>query len=292
MGASPSSGRRWYHPARLIRLLMLTCAIFAVFLYVFVCVLLYSVQQSLIYPGMTTKFTPAQAARQAAGMGVAPWSPGGNADPEGFVLPDFHDPAPRGTVVVLHGNGEYAWYHADTARALQKRGFRAFLYEYPGYGGRSGSPSEPTIVPDLQAVIRALDKAGLGPVYIWGQSLGGGVAAAACADQSLPVHGLLLITPWDTLPNVGASFYPFIPVHLLMKDQYDSVTNLAHFTHPIFLARSDHDEVVPPRLTLNLYAHLPEPKKEIVFLNSGHNTWPGSTPESWLDEALDFIAPK
>ena len=278
----------WWHPLKLgLRLLIILALSF-----VGICGVLFFLQGKLVYPAAGQAFTPAQLALEAQAAGVVAWSPTGNASPEGFVLADFHDPAPRGTFIVFHGNGEYAWYHADTARALRQRGFRAFLYEYPGYGGRPGTPSERTIVPEVQAVIRALDKAGLGPVYIWGQSLGAGVAAAACADEALPVRGLLLITPWDSLPNVGAAVYPFIPVHWLMIDRYDSIANLAHFAHPIFLARSDRDEVIPPRLSMNLYVHLPEPKKEIVFENAGHNDWPGSTPDSWLDEAIDFIAPR
>jgi pimeloyl-ACP methyl ester carboxylesterase len=278
----------WWHPLKILARVLICLSL----AFIGLCVLLYAVQGKLIYPAAGQAFTHAQLQTEMRAAGVEAWSPEKDIDPQGFVLPGFRDPAPRGTVVVLHGNGEYAWYHAETARELRQRGFRAFLYEYPGYGGRPGSPSEKTIVPEVQAVIRALDKAGLGPVYIWGQSLGAGVAAAACADESLPVRGLLLITPWDTLPNVGASVYPFIPVHLLMIDRYNSVANLAHFQHPIFLARSDHDEVIPPPLSMNLYAHLPEPKKEIVFENAGHNNWPGNTADSWLDEALDFIAPR
>jgi pimeloyl-ACP methyl ester carboxylesterase len=278
----------WWHPLKLILRLL----IFLFVGFIVICAFLYAMQGKLIYPAAGQAFTPTQLQTEMRAAGVEAWSPERGGDPQGFVLTDFHDPAPRGTFVVLHGNGEYAWYHAETARELRRRGFRAVLYEYPGYGGRSGMPSEKTIVPEVQAIIRALDKAGLGPVYIWGQSLGAGVAAAACADESLPVRGLLLITPWDTLPNVGAAFYPYIPVRWLMIDRYNSVANLAHFQHPIFLARSDHDEVIPLPLSMNLYAHLPEPKKELVFENAGHNDWPGNTPDSWLDEALDFIAPK
>jgi hypothetical protein len=274
----------WWHPLKL----SLRVLIWVLVAFVGVCALLYWKQRSLIYPGAGQAFTPQQVGLELRAAGLMPWS--GAAD--GYVLPDFQNPAPRGTIVVLHGNGEYAWDHAETARDLRRRGFRTFLYEYPGYGGRPGAPSERAIVPEIQSVIRALDKAGLGPVYVWGQSLGSGVAAAACSDESLPVQGLLLITPFDSLPNVGAAFYPFLPVRWLMIDRYDSVANLAHFQHPIFLARSDHDEVIPPRLSINLYAQLPEPKKEIVFQNAGHNNWPGDTPDSWLDEALDFIAPR
>jgi pimeloyl-ACP methyl ester carboxylesterase len=278
----------WWHPLKILARLLIVLTVG----FIVICAFLYAMQGSLIYPGAGRSVMAGEAEREARDAGLVAWSPEGKADPQGYVLKDFHDPAPRGTFIVLHGNGEYAWYHADTAMDLRQHGFRAFLYEYPGYGGRPGTPSEKTIVPEVQAIIRALDKAGLGPVYVWGQSLGSGVAAAACADESLPVHGLLIITPWDSLPNVGAAFYPFIPVRALMIDRYDSVANLAHFRHPICLARSDQDDVIPPRLSMHLYATLPEPKKEIVFFGAHHNDWPLVAPSGWLDEALDFIAPK
>ena len=278
----------WWHPYKQgVRLLIYLAIAFIV-----ICAFLYVMQNRLVYPGASQHFSPEDILQETHLAGLIAWSPDNRDDPEGFVLPDFHDAAPRGTVVVLHGNGEYAWDHAPTAQALRKLGFRTYLYEYPGYGGRTGEPGERTLVPDVRAVIRALDATGYGPIYVWGQSLGAGVAAAACADQTLPVHGLLLITPWDSLPNVGAAHYPYVPVHWLMIDRYDSIANLEHFAHPIFLARADHDEIIPPPLSMNLFAHLPEPKKEIVFENAGHNSWPGTTPDSWLDEALDFIAPK
>jgi pimeloyl-ACP methyl ester carboxylesterase len=278
----------WWHPVKLgVRVL-----IWILVAFVAICGLMYLAQGKLIYPGAGYRVTPEQADAEARAVGLKIWTPEAGGEPTGFILPDFLDPAPRGTIVLLHGNGEVAWQHASDAQKLKRAGFRTLLYEYPGYGGRSGSPSERVIVPDLRAAIRSLDRQGLGPIYLWGQSLGSGVAAAACADETLPVRGLLLITPFDSLPNVGAAFYPFLPVHWLMTDRYDSLANLAHFAHPICLARSDQDEVIPPRLSMNLYAHLPEPKKEIVFVGAHHNDWAYVAPPSWLDEALDFIAPR
>ncbi len=61
-----------------------------------------------------------------------------------------------------------------------RRGFRTFLYEYPGYGGRPGKPSAASIVGDAQNLIRSLDHDGFGPVYVWGESVGSGIAAAVC----------------------------------------------------------------------------------------------------------------
>jgi alpha-beta hydrolase superfamily lysophospholipase len=260
--------------------------------YALVCGLLYLVQNRLIYVGAGRAVTWDQSTDFARQQGLELWPSDPTQPGVGFVRPSFHDPAPRGTIVLCHGNGENAWMLGDMARTLGEYGFRTLLYEYPGYGGRPGPPSERTIVPDLRAAIRQLDREGKGPIYLWGISLGTGVAAAACADESLPVRGLFLVLPFDSLRNAAQAHYPIIPVHLLMTDNYDTVANLAHFAHPVCIMRADHDEVVPERLTLRLYDSLAAPKKMILFTHCGHNTWPGDTPDSWWSEALDFVAPR
>jgi alpha-beta hydrolase superfamily lysophospholipase len=282
--------RPWYHPLNLAKRLV----IYALIAYVTFCVYLFSMQTRMIYVGITYPMSTETAVRNAKSVGLVPWehtTPGATA-PQGYVRPDFAAPAPRGTIVVFHGNGEFAWMRPDMVQACTQRGFRVFLYEYPGYGGRPGRPSEATIVPDGRAVIRALDHAGYGPIYVWGQSLGSGVAAAVCADPSLPIHGLALLTPWDNIANVGLYLYPYLPIRPLMKDRYDSIANLEHFRHPICVIRGDKDEIIPPPLSLNLYAHLPEPKKIIVKEGYGHGDWPDSPDLPWWDDALNFIAPK
>ncbi len=285
---SPSAPRRWNGLRRIAIILAIG--------YLALCVLLYFQQNSLLYPRQASgAILPTETATQlAAGVGLIPWShptPGAES-PQGYVPLGFATkPAPHGTIVLFHGNGSWAIDRMHYVDAFTKRGFRTFLYEYPGYGGRPGIPEEWTIVPDARALIRSLDKAGYGPVYVWGESLGAGVAAAVCADPTLPVHGLVLLTPWDTLANVAWSHYPFIPVRLILKEKYDSIANLQDFKHPICLIRAGNDEIIPPKLSLNLFAHLPNPKKLILFDDAHHNDWPRTPDLSWWDEALNFTAP-
>ena len=285
-----SAKRSWFHPVVLAQGLVISTATG----YVTACVYLSAMQTRMIYVGSNETLSTEEAIEQAKAEGLVPWdhTTPGAAAPQGYVRPDFAAPAPRGTIVLFHGNGGWSLERAYYVEALTRRGFRVFLYEYPGYGGRPGRPGEAAIVPDAQALVRSLDQAGYGPVYVWGESLGSGVAAAVCADATLPVHGLALLTPWDTIANVGLSIYPYLPVRLLMIDKYDSISNLEHFRHPICVIRSEHDDIIPPPLTLNLYAHLPEPKKMILHQGAVHNDWPISPELTWWDDALDYIAPK
>jgi pimeloyl-ACP methyl ester carboxylesterase len=295
MAASPSAAparlaRPWYHPLRVTRVLVI-CATIA---YAAFGIYLYAMQTHMIYEGYSVPVSVPEAVRLAKAVDLVPWAPTtpGAKGPQGYVRPDFALPAPRGTIVFFHGNGESAWEWVHEVAPFTQRGFRVFLYEYPGYGGRPGVPAEKTIVPDARAVVRSLDDAGFGPIYLWGESLGSGVAAAVCADQSLPIKGLTLVAPWDALPNVAASYYPCFPVRFLMTDQYDSIASLKHFRHPICVIRGDLDETIPPALSINLFAHLPNPKKMIVKTGYGHGDWPESPELPWWDEAVDFIAPR
>ena len=284
--------RPWYSLIRLLQRLL----IYAVVIYVVVCVYLYFDQDGQVYPASISGgvMDPKTAIGQARNEGLVPWdhSSEAAAAPQGYVPRNFTDPAPRGTIVVFHGNGGWAGGRMQYPDAFGPRGFRTFLYEYPGYGGRPGHPREKTIVADARALIRSLDKAGYGPVYVWGESLGSGVASAVVADPTLPVHGLALMMPWDTLTNEALSVFPFVPAGWLLTDRYDSIANLSHFHHPICVLRGDADTTVPPRLTLNLFAHLPGPKLMILKTGYGHGDWPVETNLPWWDDALNFIAPK
>ncbi|HUB67235.1 MAG TPA: alpha/beta fold hydrolase [Candidatus Methylacidiphilales bacterium] len=282
------------HPLRrVLRWFLLSLVIVCAIIYAYLCGTLYSMQNSLLYPREI--LSPGTADTLAAKVGLAAWDPstaGFGAPRQGYVRSDFTHPAPRGTIILFHGNGGVAFGRIAYVDAFTPRGFRTFLYEYPGYGGRPGVPGEAAIVPEARAFIRELGQAGYGPLYVWGESLGAGVAASVCADPSLPVQGLVLLTPWDTLANVAQSHYPWFPVRFLLIDRYDSVANLQHFGHPICVIRSSEDEIIPPPLSINLYQHLPEPKHPIVQDGYGHNDWPRDPQLAWWDEALDFIAPK
>jgi alpha-beta hydrolase superfamily lysophospholipase len=288
----PKSGlyatRRWYHPLALLRRL--------VNYYLMICIALSLLQNHLLFPRWITGsvLSAEQAQANAAAVGLVPWNQptSKTAFIQGYVRSNFAQAAPRGTIVVFHGNAGCAFDRSYYSDAFAQRGFRTFLYEYPGYGGRAGSPSASSIIGDAQALVRSLDRAGYGPIYLWGESVGSGIAAEVCRDPTLPVHGLVLLTPWDSLAHAAATHYPFIPVSVLLWDKYDSVANLENFHHPVCVICSTDDTILPARLGLNLYARLNPPKNLILQPDCGHNDWPNSPALAWWDNALDFIAPR
>src|SRR5262249_15958218 len=148
----------------------------------------------------------------------------------------------RGTAIVFHGNAGHVGHRGFYANALGPLGMRVILVEYPGYGPRPGKPGEASFLADAMQTLALAHRLYGPPLLVIGESLGSAVAAAAAARQPELVAGLLLITPWDRLANVGSYHYPWLPVKWMLRDEYDSLAQLAGFDRPVVVALAEHDE--------------------------------------------------
>ncbi len=206
--------------------------------------------------------------------------------------PPQNEPGPcKGTVIVFHGNGGAAADRGFYLDALGARGYRVILAEYPRYGGRKGELGEKAFVADgIETVRLAFEEYG-GPLYILGESLGCGVAAAVAGKASVKIDGIVLITPWDTFESVAKSKFPFLPVRLLLKDKYDSIKNLHSFKGKIAVVGAGRDEIIPIRHAENLFNSLPgSGKKMWTIEGAGHNDWYTYTNSSWWEEIISFVS--
>lgn len=196
----------------------------------------------------------------------------------------------KGTIIVFHGNGGTAADRAFYVKALDPLGYRVILAEYPRYGGRKGELGEKGFVNDASETVRlAFSKYGE-PLFVLGESLGCGVAAAIAQETSVKIDGIVLITPWDTLASVAQSKFPFLPVRLFLKDKYDNINNLRSFKGRIAVVGAGRDEVIPIGHAKDLYHSLSGTSKRIwTIQGAGHNDWPMSTDTSWWKEIMDFV---
>ena len=206
------------------------------------------------------------------------------------LISDSNASAPNGTIVLFHGNGGTALDRGFYLEPLMKLGFRVILAEYPKYGGRPGKVGEKPFVADgLETVQLAYEQYGE-PLYLLGESLGCGVAAAIARQTSAPIAGIILITPWDTLASVAKTLFPFLPVKMILTDKYDSIENLKPFKEKISVVGAESDEILPIKHAHNLYNSLPENKKRMwIIKGAGHNDWPFYADPSLWKEITDFV---
>jgi pimeloyl-ACP methyl ester carboxylesterase len=198
--------------------------------------------------------------------------------------------APNGTIVLFHGNGGTALDRGFYLKPFMELGFRVILAEYPKYGGRSGKVGEKPFVAAGLETVRIAYEQYKDPLYLVGESLGCGVAAAVAKQTSAPIAGVILITPWDTLASVAKSIFPFLPVKLVLTDKYDSIENLKSFQKKISVVGAERDEILPIKHAVNLYSALPEGRKRMwIIKGAGHNDWPLHTDASLFKEITDFV---
>ncbi len=195
----------------------------------------------------------------------------------------------KGTIIVFHGNAGSANGRVYFRDALEKIGYRVILAEYPGYGAKTGTPSEKTILEEAtRTVQQAIDDFD-GPLFLWGESLGTGVVSELVRKIQVPVKAIALITPFDSMANIAQHHYWFLLPKVLLLDRFNSVKNLQHFNEKIAVIMAGKDEVIPNSNTLNLYNSLHASKKIWTFPEAGHNTLPFAPDNTWWREVMNFL---
>jgi uncharacterized protein len=247
-------------------------------------------QRSLIYYPM--KATEAELLREAAGLGLEEWRDG-----EGRLL-GWKEAArsplgPTQRTVVFHGNAGMAIHRDFYAHGLHAvprgEGWDVYLFEYPGYGAREGPVSEKAFYRAARsALAQLLEEADL-PLFLVGESLGSGVASQMASDFPEDVQGLLLMTPFTTLPDVGARHFPFLPVRWLLWERYDNVKALQNYRGPLAVVLAEQDEVVPADLGQRLFDLYEGPKKVWIQRGGNHNTLDLSPRNPWWEEWVEFL---
>lgn len=257
--------------------------------YLLLCVLLGLLQRFVIYhPFRETE--PALLA-QASRTGAEPWRDAGGAL---IGWKSAHRPGtpPANRLVVFHGNAGYAlhreYYFAGFGELDDGRTWEVLIFEYPGYGARPGKISEATFV---ESATKGLDTlaADPRPIFLLGESLGSGPACALAARNPHRIAGLFLVTPFASLGGVAAHHYPFLPVRLLLRDQWDNAAALRNFPGRVAVLIADADEVVTAAQGRQIFDAYAGPKRLWTEHGARHNDVNFSPTATWWREVTEFL---
>ena len=232
-------------------------------------VILWAIQRGLIYFPSGDPGTPADAGLPDAETVAITTHDGLTLG--GWFVP-ASAPASGTTAVVFNGNGGNRASRAPLAAQLARRGIASLLFDYRGYGGNPGTPSEKGLAADARAAVRHVasrpDVDGDRIIY-FGESLGSGVAVGLAVDR--PPFALILRSPFTSLVDVGRLHYPFLPVSLVLRDRFPSLTRIARLESPLLVIATDKDDVVPTAQSERLYNAAASPKRLVIIEGAGHN---------------------
>jgi fermentation-respiration switch protein FrsA (DUF1100 family) len=252
-----------------------------VFGYAGLCLTLVLTQRSLMYFPERARTAPAAAGLPQAEEVVLD-------TPDGEKLIAWHVP-PRDDkplVLYFHGNGGALRLRTDRFRTLAADGIGLLALSYRGYGGSTGSPSEAGLLQDAAAAYGfAAQRYPPERIVLWGESLGSAVAVALAAERK--TAALILQAPFTAAVDIAASVYPYIPVRLLMWDQFRSDERIGAVRAPLLILHGERDVTVPIAQGERLYARAHEPKRMIRFPGAGHN---GLDEHGAVDAVLQFLA--
>jgi len=176
------------------------------------------------------------------------------------------------TVLVANGNAGDRSLRAPLATALAQQGLTVLLFDYRGYGGNPGSPTERGLALDVRAAYRFLvEQAGVRPdrLLFYGESLGAAVVTELAGEH--PTAGLVLRSPFVDLAAVGRVHYPFLPVGALLKDRFPVIDHIARVNAPVTIVYGTRDTIVPPEQSRAVAAAARGPARTVEIPGADHN---------------------
>jgi pimeloyl-ACP methyl ester carboxylesterase len=179
-------------------------------------------------------------------------------------------PNPRTVWLMTHGNGGQA---ADRDYVLRRMSDADSLYvlEYPGYGAREGSPSLESMnqaASDAYHILRS--RYTNTPVCVLGESIGSGPACSLALQKSQP-DKIVLVVPFDSLVSVASKRFFFLPVRLMLRDTWDNVESLRHYSGPVDIFGAIDDAIIPISHAKALAKQIPH--AHFTAITGGHNDW-------------------
>jgi hypothetical protein len=231
--------------------------------------LLWAGQRGFIYFPLSNVPDPAAAGLPLAELVMFETQDGLTLD--GWFVPAAA-PATGHTVLVFNGNAGHRGHRADLAAQLSARGLAVLLFDYRGYGGNPGLPSEEGLARDARAALAYLgSRPGLDATRIvfFGESLGAAVAVRLALEYA--PAALILRSPFSSLTEMGERHYPFLPVRWLLRDRYPSIDRIGRITSPLLVVAGETDRVVPLADSRAIYDAAPHPKRLVIIPGADHN---------------------
>lgn len=208
---------------------------------------------------------------------------------DGWFVPADKKRRTRGLVIFLHGNAGNIAHRLDYLRMFHDLDLATLIMDYRGYGRSSGSPSEEGTYRDADAAwLHATQALGFPAdrIVLFGESLGGGVAAHLAAKQG--PGALVLASTFTSVPDVGADLYPLLPIRLLAHIRYDTLARLPQIACPLLVIHSRDDDIIPFAHGRRLF-EAAGPPKQFLEMQGGHNEGFVFGRDTWIRQLDAFL---
>ena len=181
----------------------------------------------------------------------------------------WYAPPRPGMPVILYFRGNAQSFSREHVRYEQfvADGYGFLAFDYRGFPGSPGDLTEDNVLADSIAAYDWLHDQGH-PILLWGRSLGSGPATYVASQRE--AEALLLETPFLSAVAVAADRYGFLPVGLLMHDQFPVDAWIADVEEPVFVAHGTADATIGYSHGERVYALAPTPVELWIEPDADH----------------------
>ncbi len=168
---------------------------------------------------------------------------GGNAEEVSYNIPDFHE---------------------------RFAGWSVALFNFRGFAGSGGSPTERALVEDALFIYDTLtERHSPSLVLLMGRSLGCGVAVQLASSRK--VDAMVLVSPYRSLVHLGQHYYPWVPVGLLLKHRFDSLSLVPELHMPAIVVAGAADSIILAGESRALFKAMGGQASFVEIEGAGHN---------------------
>jgi len=200
---------------------------------------------------------------------------------------------PTAVIVHLHGNGGNIGTQHRAVMPFVAAGFEAVVFDYRGYGGSDGEPSQEGVLDDALAAIafaRARPEAAGLPLVLFGQSLGGHLAIVAAVRSPVPVDAVVSEGAFTSHKDiaVASSRLPAFLTRLVVPDRYAALDVIDGLKVPILIIHSADDEQIPFAMGRQLHERARDPKR-FWRVTGRHNAAIGLFPDEMVTQVRGLL---
>ena len=177
-----------------------------------------------------------------------------------------------GTVLYCRGSEGNVSYDLKKYEMWVSSGYNVVVFDYKGYGLSYGEPSEENFYESAEAVYRQLQSKGItsgSKFIIHGRAAGAAVAAKLASEHGC--SGLIIESAFTNIRDLSHNKLPYLPTSILLRNEFPTKEYLQNADVPVLVMHSPEDEVVPYKMSRELFNAAPNTKK-FFPLSGKHST--------------------
>ncbi|SEQ13838.1 hypothetical protein SAMN05428969_2149 [Devosia sp. YR412] len=247
---------------KLLRRILVTLVIVVFAAYAGVVGYMYVNQRALQYDAKGEVFNLADAALPDAENIAVPSGDG--------VVNGWYQAPRAGMPLIVYYKGNSGSFTKEHERYEQfvADGYGFVAFDYRGFPASPGVISQDGILEDATTVYDWAAAKGV-PILIWGRSLGSGPSTYVASVRE--AKGLLLETPFLSAVTVAGERYPFLPVALVMADQFPVNEWILNVDEPVLVAHGTGDTTIDVSNGERVHALAPNKDELWIERGAGHS---------------------